>query len=111
MAKTVLTPTFGDSVQVVRWDLTTVGADEAHTIGHNVNRYHIYLVATQGEANLKIEGSPDGTTYYDLTNTITVGTTPQLVTLNVSAKTVRPRITQINSSPCTIIVYLVGLEI
>lgn len=106
MAKSVITPTVKTSPVVVRWDMTSVGEDEAHEVGHNLTVYTIIYVVRSGSATVKMQVSPDGVTYVDLPNSSRTLTAPavDLIQVNMSVRSIKPVIAS-GTSP-NVSVYL-----
>ncbi len=66
MPKTTYVPTIKGAPQVVLWNITATGADEAHDVGHNLNQHTlVFYNSGTGAATVTIQVSMDGTTWID----------------------------------------------
>lgn len=111
MAVTTLTPTLRVSPRVAKWTLSEVGADDAFEVGHNNSVITFYAFCTTGSVTLKLQASPDGTTWIDVPDTTVTLDANQgtVLNLNLSAHSVRPAVTSA-SSPMSATVYVIAVR-
>ena len=111
MAVTTLTPTLRVSPRVAKWTLSEVGADDAFEVGHNNSVITFYAFCTAGSVTLKLQASPDGTTWVDVPDTTVTLDANQGTVLNLtlSAHSVRPVVTSASSS-MSATVYVIAVR-
>lgn len=109
MAKSLIDPVIKVSPQVVKWTITSIGDDEAHEFGHNLSDYTVIYVLSSGSATVKLQVSPDGTTFVDHPATVKTLSAPavELIQLKMSVRSVKPVVTSGSSPNLTVFIAAV----